>query len=137
MFYDAPKGLLSYLKNIKVSEPRLKIECSDDLQVHLTTKEEKKKVQNSKGIKKIIAIGAVKIDATVVDKKTGATRTLKGSAAVVEFDYVSGVTTFKGGFPSLHGQCPPILWRRPQGHRDRQPQGGREPGLQVRAQHQS
>jgi len=99
VFYDASKGLLSYIKNVKVDEARLKVRCSKDLQVFLPVGEEKEKINNNKGIKKIIAVGEVTVEATKQGKN--GLQKLKGKAQIVEFDFITGVTIFKGGFPSF------------------------------------
>ncbi len=99
MFYDAPKGLLSYMTNVKVVEPRLSITCKKDLKVYLATKEEKKIAKNKQGVKKIVAVGDVKINGKMTEK--GITRMIEGTANIVEFDYITGITIFRGGFPSI------------------------------------
>jgi hypothetical protein len=113
MFYDAPNALMSYMKNVKIRETRLSIDCSKELRIFGTKVEEKddkrdeKKVEkkdekkkNRLGIDKIIAVGNVEFSAKQ-EGDDGKIRSLKGNADIVEFNYTTGVTILKGGKPSI------------------------------------
>jgi len=125
MFFDAEKGVLIYLKNVKLTSPDFDLSGANELKVFLGKKEEKKKaplrdgesgsepVQDEKkdekkatpGLfeatsgfgdpEKIIATGAVKITQKSVDGKPP----VVASAAVLDYNAKTGEIILSGGYP--------------------------------------
>lgn len=96
VFHDAKNGVLSYIKNVQVREPRLNIDCDKSLSLHLK-KDPKSKKSN---IDKIIAIGAVKFQGSNINKDQEKIH-FQGSASIIEFDYLSENIILKGGKPTI------------------------------------
>ena len=65
IYFDTDTGILAYLKNIRLTEPRFKMSCSDELKVFLDKKTDKK--PNKK-----------------TDSKTGKTEKLEKKAPLVK-----------------------------------------------------
>lgn len=122
MFLDAEKGLLVYLKNVRLTGPDFDLSGVNELKVFLGKKEEKKKdpAKEGEAVKeekkpekkseapgmigatggfgdpeKIIATGAVKI----TQKAVGGKPPVVASAAVLTYDAKSGEIILNGGYP--------------------------------------
>lgn len=100
-FFDSEKNIASYLKNVTVNEPKLKLRCSKELRILFkditTTVKGKKKTK--KEVKTLLAIGNVHLNGAVTNK--GKRRIILARAAIVEYDYKSQKTILKGGKPSI------------------------------------
>jgi len=126
MYFDAEKGLLVYLKNVRLTGPDFDLSGANELKVFLGKKEEKKKVpakegepapapekEEKKDDKKSATPGILgasggfgdpeKIVATgavkITQKAVGGKPPVVASAAVLTYDAKTGEIILNGGFP--------------------------------------
>jgi lipopolysaccharide export system protein LptA len=101
MYFDADEGVLVYLKDVQVSDPRFALKGAQQLKVFFEKKEAKpeKKSSSAMGsfgdVRKIIAEGAVVIDQKSVDGK----EPIQASGRELIYDIQSKEITISGGFP--------------------------------------
>jgi len=116
MYFDAENGLLVYLKNVKVDDPRFLLTGANELKIHLSQKEKKdakdskepKKDGEKKGDKhaspignfdqvdRVIATGAVRILQRSVEKGK---IPVEASGAVFTYRPSTGEILLSGGYP--------------------------------------
>lgn len=68
LYFDTDTGVLAYLKNVRLTEPRFKLNCTKELKVFLTQKE----VEPKKGAKPEKENAVVESESKVVTKNSGA-----------------------------------------------------------------
>jgi len=107
MYFDAEEGVLVYLKNVRVKDPRFSLSGVDELKVFFDKKPETKKpkgdasgkpagaVGNFGAVKKLIAEGAV----VIKQKAVGDKEPVEASGRVLTYDIPSGEIVIHGGFP--------------------------------------
>jgi lipopolysaccharide export system protein LptA len=108
MYFDADEGVLVYLKNVKVTDPRFNLVAGGQLKVFFDKKPEKKKPGDTekKGetqagpanfgdVKKLVAEGAVVID----QKGVGGKDPVKASGSILTYDVPEGEIIIHGGYP--------------------------------------
>jgi lipopolysaccharide export system protein LptA len=105
MYFDADEGVLVYLKNVKVTDPRFTISGAEDLKVFFEKKPEKKEAEgkakepggmgNFGDVKKIVAEGAVRID----QKGVGGKEPVQASGGVLTYDVPTGEIIIHGRWP--------------------------------------
>lgn len=116
MYFDAENGLLVYLKNVKVDDPRFLLTGANELKIHLSQKE-KKDAKDSKEPKKdgekksdkqaspignfdqvdrVIATGAVRILQRSVEKGK---IPVEASGAIFTYRPSTGEILLSGGYP--------------------------------------
>ena len=105
LYFDNDAGLLVYLKNIRLTEDRFKLTCSDELKVFLSqekqddtkTKDDAKDQLSSFGqLKRIIATGDVKV--TRLDDQG---RPFVAMAETASYQAATGELILRGGRPKL------------------------------------
>lgn len=120
LYFDSENGVLAYLKNIRLTEPRFKLTCSDELKVFLTQepakpadKEDKKKESSMPSfgeLKRIVASGKVK-----VTQKDENGNTFIASANTASYNAKTGEMILKGGLPRLQQSATQYLQAREPG----------------------
>lgn len=108
MYFDADEGVLVYLKNVTVKDPRFNLKGASQLKVFFDKKPEAKKALNKKDagkptgpaanfgdVKKLIAEGAVVLDQKSVDGK----EPVQASGSLLTYDIPSGEIIIHGGYP--------------------------------------
>ena len=105
MYFDADEGVLVYLKNVKVTDPRFNLSGADQLKVFFEKKPEKKKAKkddkepagmgNFGDVQKIVAEGAVLIDQKSVDGK----EPVQASGSILTYNIPTGEIIIHGGYP--------------------------------------
>jgi lipopolysaccharide export system protein LptA len=105
MYFDADEGVLVYLKNVTVKDPRFDLKGAQQLKVFFEKKPEKKDAEgkakkpggmgNFGDVRKLIAEGAVVLNQKAVDGK----EPVQASGAVLTYDIPTGVIIIHGGFP--------------------------------------
>ena len=108
MYFDADEGVLVYLKNVKVTDPRFNLSAGGQLKVFFDKKPENKKPgeKEKKGetqagpanfgdIKKLVAEGAVVFD----QKGVGGKDPVKASGSILTYDVPDGEIIIHGGYP--------------------------------------
>jgi lipopolysaccharide export system protein LptA len=116
IYFDPDEGVLVYLKNVKVSDPRFDMTGANELKVFFEKKApapkkdkptaDGKKNQSDDGlggdigasigdVERIIATGVIKID----QKPTDGKEPIQASGAIFTYNVKSGVATLSGGFP--------------------------------------
>ena len=105
MYFDAEEGVLVYLKNVRVKDPRFTLDGANELKIFFDKKKPaEKKPKEAKGagptanfgdVKKLIATGAVKILQKGVDGKAP----VEASGALLNYDVQSGEIIISGGYP--------------------------------------
>lgn len=113
LYFDNDAGILAYLKNIRLTEDRFRLTCSDELKVFLEQKpaeEAPKKADSPKtagkekegqlssfgNLKQIIATGNVK-----VTRKDDKGNLFIAMAETASYEAKSGEIILRGGFPKL------------------------------------
>lgn len=118
VYFDTDTGILAYLKNIRLTEPRFKLTCSDELKIFLgkksdqkvqpgtkPTQPDKKEKKNEQkdaladsfgDLKRIIAIGQVK-----VVRKDDKGQTYIATAETASYDAQSGEMILRGKTPRI------------------------------------
>ncbi|MFK7849679.1 MAG: hypothetical protein AB8D78_01775 [Akkermansiaceae bacterium] len=108
MYFDAENGILVYLKNVKVADPRFSLSGANELKVFFDKKEaadSEKKDGEKEGsiapdasfgdVRKLVATGAVRILQKGVDGK----EPVEASGAILTYDVASGEIIVSGGYP--------------------------------------
>ncbi|MES2474634.1 MAG: hypothetical protein V4640_02555 [Verrucomicrobiota bacterium] len=116
IYFDPEEGVLVYLKNIKVDDPRFNLTGADEVKVFFEKKApdpnkknpaaDDKKDKSDLGlgsdigasigdVERIVATGTIKIDQKPKDGK----EPIQASGAVFTYNAKSGVATLSGGFP--------------------------------------
>ena len=116
IYFDPEEGVLVYLKNVKVSDPRFNMTGANEVKVFFEKKaaapkkgkpaaaEKKPKADGGMGedmgasigdVERIIATGVIKIDQKPADGK----EPIQASGAVFTYNVKTGVATLSGGFP--------------------------------------
>lgn len=109
MYFDADEGVLVYLKNVKVTDPRFSLSGASELKILFEKKPDDNKADPEKegglslggananfgDVKKLIAEGAVLIR----QKGVGGKAPVEASGAVLSYDVQDGEIIIHGGFP--------------------------------------
>jgi lipopolysaccharide export system protein LptA len=105
MYFDSDEGILVYLGNVKVTNPRFSLSGAQQLKVFFEKKPEKKKAKkddkepagmgNFGDVQKIIAEGAVRIDQKGVNGK----EPIQASGRILTYNIPTGEIIIHGGFP--------------------------------------
>jgi lipopolysaccharide export system protein LptA len=107
MYFDADEGVLVYLKNVTVKDPRFDLKGADQLKVFFDKKPEDKKtvgdapkkaaggVANFGDVRKLIAEGAVVLN----QKSVGGKDPVQASGRVLTYDIPTGEIIIHGGYP--------------------------------------
>ena len=112
MYFDADEGVLVYLKNVTVKDPRFDLKGADQLKVFFEKKPEDKKPDSKKpdgkkpkkasgamanfgDVSKLIAEGAVVLNQKSVDGKAP----VQASGRVLTYDIPTGEIIIHGGYP--------------------------------------
>ena len=105
MYFDSDEGVLVYLKNVKVTDPRFNLSGAQQLKVFFEKKPEKKGdkedakkpagMGNFGDVRKIVAEGAVLIDQKGVDGK----EPVQASGSILTYNISSGEIIIHGGYP--------------------------------------
>ena len=116
IYFDPDEGVLVYLKNVKISDPRFNMTGANEVKVFFEKKAaqprkakaaadgKKQKADDGIGgdigasigdVERIIATGVIKID----QKPTDGKEPIQASGAVFTYNVKTGVATLSGGFP--------------------------------------
>lgn len=106
MFFDAEEGVLVYLKNVTVTDPRFTLNGANELKVFFDKKEtpkgEEKDGKESKSpeasfgdVRKLVATGAVRI----LQKGVAGKEPVEASGAILTYDIASEEIIISGGYP--------------------------------------
>jgi lipopolysaccharide export system protein LptA len=105
MYFDSDEGILVYLGNVKVTDPRFSLSGAQQLKVFFEKKPEKKKAKkddkkpagmgNFGDVQKIIAEGAVRID----QKGVNGEEPIQASGRILTYNIPTGEIIIHGGFP--------------------------------------
>lgn len=105
MYFDADEGVLVYLKNVKVTDPRFNLSGADQLKVFFEKKPEKKEAKdkaekpagmgNFGDVQKIVAEGAVLID----QKGVGGKEPVQASGGILTYNIATGEIIISERFP--------------------------------------
>ncbi len=103
MYFDADEGVLVYLKNVKVTDPRFNLSGADQLKVFFEKKPEKKEAKAEKpagmgnfgDVQKIVAEGAVLID----QKGVGGKEPVQASGGILTYNIATGEIIISERFP--------------------------------------
>ena len=109
MYFDAEEGVLVYLKNVKVTDPRFTLSGASELKILFAKEADDKKADPKKqgglnlggananfgDVKKLVAEGAVLIR----QKGVGGKAPVEASGAVLTYDVPKGEIIIHGGFP--------------------------------------
>ena len=103
MYFDADKGIVVYLKDIKVLEPRFEMTAAKELKVFLERREdaEERGLQGPEAfgdVKTIVATGGVVV---IRPDPKGKREAVIASADTATYDAQSGDFVLRGGFPTL------------------------------------
>lgn len=103
MYFDAEKGILVYMGNVRVTDPRFGLSGANELKIFFE-KEAKGQANDEKGdrpgvdlgnVQRLVAEGAVVID----QKPVGGKDPVKASGRVLTYNVASGEIIIHGGFP--------------------------------------
>lgn len=105
MYFDADEGILVYLKNVKVTDPRFNLSGASQLKVFFDKKPAKKEaggkakepggMGNFGDVKKLVAEGAVLID----QKGVGGKDSVQASGRILTYNIPTGEIIIHGGYP--------------------------------------
>jgi lipopolysaccharide export system protein LptA len=105
MYFDSDEGVLVYLGNVKVTDPRFDLSGAQQLKVFFEKKPEKKKAKgkpkepagmgNFGDVQKIVAEGAVLIDQKAVGEK----EPVQASGRILTYNIATGEIIIHGGYP--------------------------------------
>ncbi len=105
MYFDADEGVLVYLKNVKVTDPRFDLSGASQLKVFFEKKPEKKEAKgkakepagmgNFGDVQKLVAEGAVLID----QKGVGGKDAVQASGRILTYNIPTGEIIIHGGYP--------------------------------------
>lgn len=107
MYFDAEAGVLVYLKNVRVSDPRFDLAGADELKVFFDQKESKKPAAGSKkseisgpaanfgDVKKLIATGTVRF----VQKSVAGKEPVEASGGILTYDVPKGEIIISQRYP--------------------------------------
>lgn len=106
MYFDADEGVLVYLKNVRVTDPRFNLDGADELKIFFDKKPGGKKAEagesvgptaNFGDVKKLIATGAVKI----LQKGVAGKDPVEASGGLLTYNIKSGEIIISERFPWL------------------------------------
>jgi len=104
MYFDADEGVLVYLKNVRVTDPRFNLDGADELKIFFDKKPVGKKAETGESagptanfgdVKKLIATGAVKI----LQKSVGGKEPVEASGGLLTYNIKSGEIIISERFP--------------------------------------
>ncbi len=104
MFFDAEEGVLVYLKNVKVTDPRFTLTGANELKIFFDKKPVKNDADPEKAagiganfgdVKKLLATGAVRI----LQKGVAGKEPVEASGAILNYNIKSGEIIISDGFP--------------------------------------
>ena len=105
MYFDAEEGVLVYLGNVRVADPRFALSGADQLKIFFEKKAGDEKDTNAKAkpgatanfgeVERLVAEGAVVID----QKSVNGEDPVKASGRVLTYNVGSGEIIIHGGFP--------------------------------------
>jgi hypothetical protein len=105
MYFDADEGVLVYLKNVKVTDPRFNLSGAQQLKVFFEKKPAKKDAEtkakepggmgNFGDVQKLVAEGAVLID----QKGVGGKDAVQASGRILTYNVPAGEIIIHGGYP--------------------------------------
>lgn len=110
MYFDADEGILVYLGNVKVTDPRFSLSGAQQVKIFFEKKPEKKQAVKKEGqknvkesagmgnfgdVQKIVAEGAVQID----QKGVGGKQPVQASGRILTYNIPSGEIIIHGGYP--------------------------------------
>lgn len=104
MYFDAEEGVLVYMGNVRVTDPRFGLTGANELKIFFEKKDEDKSDASKEiagagadfgNVQRIIAEGAVVIDQKSVDGKDP----VKASGRVLTYNIAAGEILIHGGFP--------------------------------------
>lgn len=107
MYFDAEEGILVYMGNVRVSDPRFALSGADELKIFFEKKTTEEGDEKNDGkaqpgasadfgkVQRLIAEGAVVID----QKSVGGKNPVKASGRVLTYNIASGEIIIHGGFP--------------------------------------
>lgn len=105
MYFDADEGVLVYLKNVKVTDPRFNLNGAQQLKVFFEKKPAKKEADgkakepggmgNFGDVQKLVAEGAVLID----QKGVGGKDAVQASGRILTYNVPAGEIIIHGGYP--------------------------------------
>jgi lipopolysaccharide export system protein LptA len=105
MYFDSDEGILVYLGNVKVTDPRFSLSGAQQLKVFFEKKPKKKKAKkddkkpagmgNFGDVQKIVAEGAVLID----QKAVGGKEPVQASGRILTYNIPTGEIIIHGGYP--------------------------------------
>lgn len=103
MYFDAEEGILVYMGNVRVTDPRFGLSGANELKIFFEKKAEDKKGAPAKqgpganfgNVQRLVAEGAVVINQKSVDGKDP----VKASGRVLTYNVASGEIIIHGGFP--------------------------------------
>ena len=110
MYFDADEGILVYLGNVKVTDPRFSLSGAQQVKIFFEKKPEKKQAVKKEGqknvkasagmgnfgdVQKIVAEGAVQID----QKGVGGKQPVQASGRILTYNISSGEIIIHGGYP--------------------------------------
>ena len=105
MYFDTDEGVLVYLKNVKVTDPRFTLSGANQLKVFFEQKPEKEPKEaedkapaamgNFGDVRKLVAEGAVLIN----QKGVGGKEPVNASGRVLTYDVPAGEIIIHGGYP--------------------------------------
>ncbi len=104
MFFDANEGVLVYLKNVRVTDPRFTLSGASELKIFFDKKPDEPKAKEEKGVgptanfgdvKKLIATGAVRI----LQKSVGGKEPVEASGGLLTYNIKNGEIIISERFP--------------------------------------
>ena len=104
MFFDADEGVLVYLENVKVSDPRFTLTGAKELKIFFDREQTQNNAASEKtaglganfgDVKKLIATGAVRI----LQKGVGGKEPVEASGALLNYNIQNREIIISGGFP--------------------------------------
>ena len=104
MFFDANEGVLVYLKNVRVTDPRFTLSGASELKIFFDKKPDDKTAKEGKSVgpaanfgdvKKLIATGAVRI----LQKSVGGKEPVEASGGLLTYNIKSGEIIISERFP--------------------------------------
>lgn len=104
MYFDAEEGVLVYMKNVRVTDPRFDLSGADELKIFFDKKPESEKAEEGRSLgptasfgnpRKLIADGAVRI----LQKAVGGKEPVEASGGLLTYNIQSGEIIVSERFP--------------------------------------